>query len=146
MKKTSGIITDKIKVKRIKKVNVSDFKELYKDAGWWHDEYNKNLSFINKAVKGSYCFVGAFNNEGKMIGMGRALSDGCSDAYIQDLTVLKKYRGKGIGKMIVEEIIKILTKNGVDWIALISEPKSIGFHIRNGFVEMKKHLPMKLKN
>ncbi|HOK05128.1 MAG TPA: GNAT family N-acetyltransferase [Victivallales bacterium] len=139
-------ITATVKIKKVKKVKVSDFKDLYKDAGWWYDEYDKNLSFINKAVKGSYCFVGAFNNKGKMIGMGRAISDGCSDAYIQDLTVLKKYRGKGIGKMIVNEIIRLLKKNGIDWIALISEPKSIGFHSKNGFMEMKKHLPMKLKN
>jgi aralkylamine N-acetyltransferase len=36
--------------------------------------------------------------EKKMIGMGRALSDLTSDAYIQDVTVLKAFRGKGIGK------------------------------------------------
>ncbi len=134
----------KITVRKVSRVKVADFKALYLDAGWWSDEYDSETAFINKAVKGSFCFVGAFD-KGRMIGMGRALSDGCSDAYIQDVAVLKKYRGLGVGRRVVEEMIRILRKNGVDWIALVSEPDSIGFHHRNGFRKMPGHQPMKLE-
>lgn len=132
-------------IKQVKRVKISEFRELYKDAGWWKDEYDKDTRFVNKLVKGSFCFVAAYNEKNEMIGMGRALSDTCSDAYIQDLTVLKKYRGKGIGSLITKKIIEILKNNGVDWIGLISEPNSIAFHKKNGFVEMRSHLPMKLE-
>ncbi|HPN84810.1 MAG TPA: GNAT family N-acetyltransferase [Victivallales bacterium] len=135
----------KITVKKVSRVKVADFRALYIDAGWWEKDYDRNTAFINKAVKGSFCFVGAFD-KGRMIGMGRALSDGCSDAYIQDVVVLKKYRGSGIGGKIVAKIIERLSFHGVDWIGLIAEPDSIGFHSRNGFKKMPRHLPMRLKS
>jgi spermidine synthase len=138
MKKT---IKTEIIVKRIKRVPIDDFIALYKNAGWWKKKYDNDTRFINKAVKGSFCFVGAFLDK-KMIGMGRALSDGCSDAYIQDVVVHSSFRGKGIGEKIVFTLKEKLSEAGVDWIALIAEPNTENFHSKNGFARMKGHTPM----
>jgi len=62
-----------------------------------------------------------------MIGMGRSLSDLTSDAYIQDVVVLQAYRGRGIGKKIIEKLITGLKDHGVDWIGLIGDPIPAGF-------------------
>ena len=52
--------------------------------------------------------------------MGRAISDLVSDAYIQDVTVLKEYRGKGIGKIIIQTLVEELKTKGVEWIGLVA--------------------------
>ncbi len=53
--------------------------------------------------------------------MGRAISDGVSDAYIQDLVVLPEYRGKGIGRKILRSVLAACREHGIGWIALIAE-------------------------
>ena len=40
--------------------------------------------------------------------MGRAISDGCSDAYIQDVVVYSEFRGQGIGGSDGAEVIGIV--------------------------------------
>jgi spermidine synthase len=135
-----------MKIKVIKTINHNDFKALYKDAGWWKNEYDEDFAFIDQVLKGSFLFVAAFKDNGELAGIARALSDGCSDAYIQDVAVLKKYRKQGIGSSMISFLINKLKENGIDWIALIGEPGTDSFYENLGFQTMKNHTPMKLKS
>ena len=132
---------DKIKIKIVSKVTRNDFILLYKDAGWWRETFDADTSFIEKIAANSFCFVGAFL-DGRMIGMGRALSDGSSDAYIQDVTVLKEFRGKGIGKKIILKLLEFLQSKGVDWIGMVGEPGTEEFYKPLGFKRLESHIPM----
>ncbi len=134
----------KIHIKLLRKAKREDIIMLYKDAGWWSPSFARNLSFINKIVSDSCCFAAAYQ-DGKMIGMGRAISDGCSDAYIQDVVVLKKFRGNGVGADIIRTIVKYLQKKNIDWIGLVGQPGTEKFYKRLGFRRMNGHIPMKLK-
>ena len=115
---------------------------LYKSAGWWEEHYVAE-AFIPGMVSNSTCFVGAFDND-RMIGMGRAVSDNVSDAYIQDIVVLDEYRRRGIGGEIVKVLIRELKAKGIDWIGLIGEPGTEQFYTRFGFETLKGFVPMKL--
>ena len=134
----------RVAIRPIKSALAEDLKALYRDAGWWEPSYDRNPEFLNYIVKDSAVFIGAFYKK-KMIGMGRALSDLVSDAYIQDVTVLKTYRGKGIGKKIIQALIKELKKKGVDWIGLVAEPGTSSFYKELGFDELKDHIPLRYK-
>ena len=135
---------DKIEVRLVNAADPEDMKALYEDAGWWEAGFNENMQFLYDLPRDSALFAGAFEKK-KMIGMGRALSDLKSDAYIQDVAVLSKYRGQGIGSRIIQTLIKGLEARGVDWIGLIGEPGTGTFYERLGFREMKDHIPFKLK-
>ncbi len=126
----------------IKQADLDELVALYKGAGWW--EETDDFSFLDKLVKNTFCFIGAFNN-GKMVGMGRAISDGVSDAYIQDVTVLPEYRNKGIGGAIIKELVNYLKENKLSWIGLVGEPGTQSFYERLGFKVMKNYIPMLLK-
>lgn len=132
-----------IKVKSLKNTDREGVVALFKDAGWWDESYGSG-DFIPLIVRRSTVFVGAFDGE-RLVGMGRAISDGISDAYIQDVVVLGEMRGQGIGKRIVEEIIRRLHRRGIDWIGLVSTPGSEGFYRTMGFEVMERHSPMLLK-
>lgn len=137
---------ENVKLRVVKTADLNQLIDLYKDAGWWSDENDgADPVFIQKIIEGSYCFVIAEYNS-LIIGMGRAISDGVSDAYIQDVAVHSKYRGKGLGKLIMDEIISFLKFNGISWIGLISEPKAISFYQRYGFSEMSDYKPFLLKD
>ncbi len=119
-----------------------DIVSLYHAGGWWKDEYEP--SAIRYMIEGSFCFAVAIDKtSGKTIGMGRVLSDGVSDGYIQDLVILPEYRKQGVGKILTRSLIDYCTSKGVTWIALISEPNQDEFYKKLGFKEMKGHIPLK---
>jgi len=137
---------DEIEIKVIETAERNAVKKLYLEAGWWqeNDETPDGCAWIDILVRQSFCFVGAFSG-GEMIGMGRAVSDGVSDAYIQDIVVLKKFRGQGIGAAIIQKIIEFLKTRRIGWIGLIAEPGTQAFYQRLGFALMEGSAPMLLK-
>lgn len=132
-------------IKLVTEVDKDDFIALYKDADWWEKEYESDISFIDHIVKGSFLFAAAFDETGRIIGMGRVLSDGCSDAYIQDVVVLKECRKQGIGRKIISFLVEMLEEKGIDWIGLIGEPATESFYTHLGFKRLKDYIPMKLQ-
>lgn len=133
-----------LEIKLVRTVPVDELQALYQDAGWWQDNYKISDAFLRQIPEKSALFAGAFW-EKKLIGMGRALSDLCSDAYIQDIAVLSAYQKLGIGTLIVSFLIQELKKRGVDWIGLIGEPGTLSFYEKLGFRPMKDHIPFKLE-
>ena len=129
---SSNNTIDNIVIKTIKSAPKHELLQLYKDAGWWEPSWDSRSDFLNYIVKDSALFVGAFYEE-KLIGMGRALSDLASDAYIQDVAVLKEFQGEGIGEKIIQRLIALLKENHVDWIGLIAKPGTSSFYKKLGF-------------
>jgi GNAT superfamily N-acetyltransferase len=74
--------------------------------------------------------------------MGRSISDGVSDAYIQDVTVLPEFRGKGIGRRIILYILDCLRERRIEWIGLIAEPGHGQFYRELGFTALEGFTPM----
>jgi ribosomal protein S18 acetylase RimI-like enzyme len=119
-----------------------DIIQLYKSGNWWKDSYD--ASSIKNLIKGSFKFAIMIDKiENKTIGMGRILSDGVSDAYIQDLVILNNYRNMGLGSKLVKFLVDYCISKGIYWIGLISEPGQDGFYSALGFREMDRYTPMK---
>ena len=104
---------------------------LYISAKWIGE--GDDISFLLPALQGSFLVVGAFDDHGRIIGIARALSDGCSDAYIQDVVVSPDNRGEGVGRKLVENLVAGLQEKGVDWIALVGEPGTEEFYQKLGW-------------
>ncbi|MHB8769684.1 MAG: GNAT family N-acetyltransferase [Syntrophales bacterium] len=114
---------------------------LYRGQGWWLASDEGKESLLPRLISGSHCFVIA-RRGANIVGMGRAISDGISDAYIQDLTVHPDCRNRGIGGMILRTLLDRLHADGIGWIGLIAEPGSHNLYQRAGFREMAGSSPM----
>jgi ribosomal protein S18 acetylase RimI-like enzyme len=133
---------ENFEIKFVNTWSEDEIVKLYKAGGWWKDFYNK--AGIKHLIVGSFAFAVVIEkNTGKTIGMGRILSDGVSDAYIQDLVILPECRGKGIGAELVKTLVDYCKAKGIIWIGLIAEPDQDGFYSTIGFKQMKKYVPMK---
>jgi len=118
-----------------------EIADLYRAGGWWKDEYRPEE--LRHLIRGSFAFaVASESKTGKAIGMGRVISDGVSDAYIQDLVVMPEYRTSGVGSAIVSRLLEKCRESGISWIALIAEPGSEPFYLPFGFRRMEGHIPM----
>ncbi|MDD5758122.1 MAG: GNAT family N-acetyltransferase [Desulfobulbaceae bacterium] len=116
---------------------------LYRQAGWWPEQEAEDHVLLARLVEQSYCFAVAMSGE-EIIGMGRAISDGVSDAYVQDVTVASAWRRLGVGKRIVSSILERLQGGGIAWIGLIAERGSAPFYSQLGFEKMVDSQPMLL--
>ena len=113
---------------------------LYRNEGWWTKELDDPKQ-VADIIAGSHLFLIAEIAD-EIIGMGRAISDRSSDAYIQDVTVKTQHRGQGIGSTIVNEIANRLKEDGMEWVGLIAERGSHEFYSRLGFKPMPNSIPM----
>ena len=76
------------------------FNELFCSVGWGNREDKK----INTHRQSS-CFAVCVFEEEKIIGMARVVGDG---AYytVYDVVVRKEYQGKGVGTMLMNEVVR----------------------------------------
>lgn len=89
----------------IKKYTVYKEEEvvaLYQSVGWTN--YTRNPSMLQKAFEGSLVVLGAFDGE-KLVGILRAVGDGASILYIQDILVLPAYQRQKIATNLLKTLL-----------------------------------------
>jgi ribosomal protein S18 acetylase RimI-like enzyme len=136
-----GILMHDIEIRLVDAWNVEEIADLYRAGGWWKETYE--AAGLLQLMQGSFAFAVAIDHKtSQLAGMGRVISDGVSDGYLQDLVVLPGYRKAGIGTQIVRMLIEACKARGVLWIGLIAEPGSEQFYRSLGFEVMPGHVPM----
>lgn len=108
----------------------SEILPLYKAVGW--SSYYGYPEMLQRACKNSLCIFGAYTGE-KLVGIIRAVGDGCSIVFIQDILVLPGYQRRGIGTGLVRAVLERYAH--VYQIALVTDDteataafyKSLGF-------------------
>lgn len=131
-----------VEVRIVDAWDVDAIADLYRAGGWWKEEWNP--AGLSSLIRGSFAFaVAVESSTSRTVGMGRVISDGVSDGYVQDLVVHPNYRDRDIGTMILSALLKECTSAGVTWIALIAEPGTEAFYARSGFQRMEGHTPMR---
>ena len=117
---------------------------LYKSAGWWRDDSNTPdaREVVSAMIRGSFLFMVARLPEGRIVGMARVISDGSSDAYIQDVTVLPSYRKHGIGRELIRRLTEYCVARKIAWIGLVAEPGTLKFYEELGYEPLAGYQPM----
>jgi len=73
----------------------------YLTRSYWAEGISRAL--VAKAVDSSLCF-GLFERE-RQIGFARVITDRATFAYLSDVYVLEDYRGRGLGKWLMETVV-----------------------------------------
>jgi aralkylamine N-acetyltransferase len=131
----------RVEYEAVNSAPLDEIVELYKTAGWWQ-ESPEARAIIPAMIRGSLCFMVARSLEGRIIGMARVISDGFSDAYIQDVTVLSDYRGQGIGRELVRRLTQFCIDRSISWIGLVAEPGTQKMYEDLGYGPLIDYQPM----
>ena len=86
-----------------------------------------------RAFEASHTTVFVYHAD-RLIGFGRAISDGAYQAAIYDCAVLPEFQGKGIGTTIIKNILPRISHCNV---ILYASPGKEGFYQKHGFRKMK---------
>ncbi|MBZ9634040.1 GNAT family N-acetyltransferase [Clostridium sp. FP1] len=97
---------------------------------------NTTILQAEKAVKNFIFHMAAFDGD-RIIGIGRLVGDGALIWYIEDLIVIPEYEKRGIGTLIMEQLLGYIEKNSVPGsctiIGLMSSKGKEPFYQKFGF-------------
>lgn len=103
--------------------------ELLTAHGWAHRI--PNHLFLERLIAASQR-VAVATSQGEVIGFARAITDGLSNGYLSMVVVAPKWRGQGIGKRLVSEIVK--DDDNITWVLRASRGQAPEFFAKLGFV------------
>ena len=92
----------------LRKPTVQEYNNLRRSVEWpTYDE-----AVVSKALQNTFCSVVIEAENGEAIGMGRIIGDGAIYLHIQDVIVRPDFQGEGIGRLIMEELMRYVQRVG----------------------------------
>ena len=95
-----------------------------------------SLEQTQLALKNTLIRLSVFDGE-TIVGMARAIGDKGLCYYIKDVVVRPEWQGKGIGRMMIDELLKFINENGIAdtniAVELCAMPDKIPFYEKFGF-------------
>ncbi|ACV28768.1 Acetyltransferase (GNAT) family [Anaerococcus prevotii] len=124
-----------MKIEEYTEFNMDEIKSLYDAVGW--KAYTDNMTRLMKGYKNSLKVLAAFRDD-ELIGIIRAVGDGLTIVFIQDILVMPNEQRKGVGKSLLRAMIDLYPE--VRQIELVTDidPKTIGFYKSLGFKELSE--------
>lgn len=85
------------------KLEMDQVLALYESVGWTN--YTQKPDMLEKALANSLYVLAAYDEE-RLIGFLRAVGDGASILFIQDILILPAYQRQGIGCELVQQTLE----------------------------------------
>ena len=118
------------KIREYIRYNQEEILHLYEKVGWTN--YTSNPEMLKNAYDNSLKILAAYDSE-ILIGIIRAVGDGFSILYIQDILVLPEYQRQGVGTALMEEMLETY-KHVYQKVLLTDDTeKTIAFYKSIGF-------------
>ena len=120
-----------ITISEYRKYNSEEILHLYNSVGWC--SYTNRPKMLEHAFANSLKIFSA-HDDSKLVGIIRVVGDGCSIVFIQDILVLPEYQRRGIGRNLMETVLK--TYQDVYQIELATDntEKTVAFYKSCGFL------------
>jgi len=106
-------------------------RKLYEDAGW--SNYTKDMTKLMKAVKSSLTVISAWEDN-ELVGLVRAVGDGYTILYIQDILVLQSCKRRGIGSELIKRLLEEHRDVRQKVLLTDESQETRGFYEANGFM------------
>lgn len=115
-------------------VTLEEVLSLYEAVGWTN--YTQNPTMLKEAYKNSLHILGALNEEGKLVGVLRAVGDGTSILFIPDILVYPEYQHQGIGTKLLQLTLEKYKNVYQIQLATDDSKKTVSFYESNGFTSL----------
>ena len=115
-------------------VTLEEVLPLYEAVGWTN--YTQKPAMLKEAYKNSLHIIGALNDEGKLVGILRAVGDGASILFIQDILVYPEYQHQGIGTKLLQQTLEKYKNVYQIQLATDDSTKTVSFYESNGFTSL----------
>ena len=115
-------------------VTLEDVLPLYEAVGWTN--YTTKPEMLKAAFENSLHVLAAFTEEGILVGVLRAVGDGASILFIQDILVTPEYQHQGIGTELLQQTLEKYKNVYQIQLTTDNSMKTISFYESNGFTSL----------
>jgi ribosomal protein S18 acetylase RimI-like enzyme len=116
-----------------REIDLYELEELCNAVGWARRPIRK----VKKAIQHSFLVVTMWEQQGnrrRLVGFSRATSDHAFNATIWDVVVHPDFQGQGLGKALMEQLIKKLRSEDISNVTLFADPHVVDFYKGLGFM------------
>lgn len=106
------------------------FKALSDETGW----ADRDVACFERALQGSWVVCRARDDDGRLVGIGRLVSDGALHAFMPEVIVTGAGRGAGFGAQVLAHLAAEARRRGVDDVQLFTAHGRVPFTERSGVV------------
>ncbi len=108
---------------------------LYSEVGW--TAYTENMAALEEGYKNSLLVLAAYEGD-ELLGIIRAVGDGCTIVFVQDILVFPGHQRRGVGTALLEAVLKRYPD--VRQVELVTDntPKTVAFYKSLGFSELSE--------
>jgi GNAT superfamily N-acetyltransferase len=112
-----------------KTISAFDVQDLCTSVGW----LRRDPTLIMKALENSLSVISAWDKN-ILVGFARATGDKVFNATIWDMAVRPSHQGRGIGKLVMVELLAELDRFNIPLITLYADPGTDMFYKHFGFL------------
>lgn len=118
-----------------RQLNQADVLAFYQAVGW--NMYTRDPKKLERAIAQSLSVLGAYDGD-QLVGLIRAVGDGETILFIQDLLVLPSYQRQGIGRQLVDALVDQFPQVRQRVLLTDDQPQTRAFYENIGFVQSSK--------
>ena len=112
--------------------SLAQLQHLFRDNSFW--AAGRSQSDLHRMLRGSEAAASAWQGP-RLVGFGRATSDGIYRAVLWDVVVIRDLEGQGLGRKLVETLLMAAAVATAERVYLMTT-NSQGFYERLGFQEV----------
>ena len=124
-----------MEIREYKIFNEAEILRLYRSVGW--TAYTDHLEVLQKGFEKSMLTLAAYEGD-QLLGIIRAVGDGHTIVFVQDILVFPEYQRKGIGTALLQAMLDRYSHVRQIELATDNTPKTIAFYRAMGFCEMSE--------
>lgn len=108
----------------------AEIESLYNSVGW--TSYLRRPGLLEESYARSLAVLAAYDGT-RLVGVIRAVGDGASILYIQDLLIHPDFQRRGIGSRLMKEMLRLYPDVNQTVLLTDDTPENAGFYEAAGF-------------
>ena len=124
-----------MEIKEYNAYNEEEILSLYKSVGW--TAYTEQPDVLRQGVENSMLILAAYDAE-KLLGIIRAVGDGATIVFVQDILGFPEYQRRGVGTALLQAVLNRYDNVRQIELATDNTEKTVAFYKSMGFTEMSE--------
>ena len=124
-----------MEIREYKDFNENEIRSLYDSVGW--TAYTRDMPALEKGYRNSLLILAAYEGD-QLAGIARAVGDGTTIVFIQDILVKPDRQRQGIGTALLKAMLDRYANVRQIELTTDSRPETIAFYKSLGFSEFSQ--------
>ncbi len=124
-----------MEIREYKDFNENEIRSLYDSVGW--TAYTRDMPALEKGYRNSLLILAAYEGD-QLAGIARAVGDGATIVFIQDILVKPDRQHQGIGTALLKAMLNRYANVRQIELTTDSRPETIAFYKSLGFSEFSQ--------